>query len=450
MRRGVLLIVLMVALGAAAPAHAGDWFPHPQDAEWMWEWTDSVYSPTPTKEKVTVKEQSGASFTLQWTTGELGNPPEAVASAGIVVFQETSTGLFVADWNSTAPPSKFPVLCAQVTGCGNSLSSSFYNLIWGSRAPLLVDPLLKGSTWTATGGAGNDVASQTVYVGQERVTVPAFPEPVWAAKVRSEVTQAGALGDPYGSGVRTVWWVYGVGPVKILFEHAGGAAAPITTAVLASTNQKPKALPTDVSYFPLVKGAKTRYRWTNPKYFDKPVVSEFVVDEVVNGSARFSAKSISGPMKMAAAYGFTLRREGVTALWTTTRAATTAKLPKLGPRTLPEAQRRKFFTPFDLMTFGFNPVLTATPVAGETWNAVTRGRDWQVYGVTGRTKVLGVRAVKAGGKTYQALAVESTLKQAGFPFGSGTRTMWFAPDKGLVKLVFRHGDRTVSTVELIK
>ena len=37
-----------------------------------------------------------------------------------------------------------------------------------------------------------------------------------AAKIRTDITQAGAIGDPYGSGVRTVWWVYGVGPVKIV------------------------------------------------------------------------------------------------------------------------------------------------------------------------------------------------------------------------------------------
>jgi hypothetical protein len=44
----------------------------------------------------------------------------------------------------------------------------------------------------------------------------------------------------------------------------------------------------------------------------------------------------------------------------------------------------------------------------------------------------------------------STLKQPGFPFGSGTRTMWFAPGKGLVKLQFRHGDGSVSLVELLR
>jgi hypothetical protein len=52
--------------------------------------------------------------------------------------------------------------------------------------------------------------------------------------------------------------------------------------------------------------------------------------------------------------------------------------------------------------------------------------------------------------TFDALVVTSTLRQRGFTFGSGTRTMWFVAGKGLVKLVFRHGDGSVSTVELLK
>jgi hypothetical protein len=70
--------------------------------------------------------------------------------------------------------------------------------------------------------------------------------------------------------------------------------------------------------------------------------------------------------------------------------------------------------------------------------------------VTGTTAVTGVQSVRVPAGSFRALVVKSTLKQAGFPFGSGTRTSWFAPGKGLVKLVFRHGDGSVSTVELIK
>ena len=35
-------------------------------------------------------------------------------------------------------------------------------------------------------------------------------------------------------------------------------------------------------------------------------------------------------------------------------------------------------------------------------------------------------------------------------FGSGTRTSYFQPGRGLVKLVFEHRDGSVSTVERLK
>ncbi len=139
--------------------------------------------------------------------------------------------------------------------------------------------------------------------------MPAFPGPVMAAKVRTEVTQAGALGDPYGSGVRTVWWVYGVGPVKVVFEHAGGATRRSRRRCSTSTNLTPKAPPPDTRWFPLVKGATRDYRWTNSKHMKKPSVQEFTVDEVVErlGAVRRQAR-LRARSSVAGAYGFTLAR----------------------------------------------------------------------------------------------------------------------------------------------
>ena len=51
--------------------------------------------------------------------------------------------------------------------------------------------------------------------------------------------------------------------------------------------------------------------------------------------------------------------------------------------------------------------------------------------------------------TFKALVVTSTLTQPGFKFGSGTARCGSRPTKGLVKLEFRHGDGSVSTVQLI-
>lgn len=439
-----------LACAAAPAALADDWLPHPADAAWTYEWSDTLYSPAPIKERVTVKDQSTRSFTLAWTTVGQDNPSSAATSVGTVAFQETTAGLVNSDWSSNPPPPDLPVLCPQIGGCNNSLASTFYLLIWGSRGPVLAEPLFAGTTWAGTGGGSNDVTSTNAYAGTEQITIPAFKTPVTAFKVRSEITQAGALGDPYGSGVRTVWWVYGVGPVKIRFDHAGGSDASTTTAVLTETNQTPKTPPSDANYFPLKKGSHATYSWTNPRYFKKPVVESFTCDEVSNASARFSVKSISGPIRAAGAYGFTLRTDGLTNIWTYTKAASLAKLPALGPAALPADKRRRFFTPFDLLTFGFNPVLPANPTDGASWGSKPAGRDFEIYGVNGYTKILGIQSVTVPAGAFKALVVQSALTQPGFKFGSGTRTAWFAAGKGLVKLVWRHGDGSISTVVKLK
>ncbi|HEY4412854.1 MAG TPA: hypothetical protein VGN06_07635 [Gaiellaceae bacterium] len=448
MRVGVIA-VLFVLLGAG-PAYADGWLPHASDATWTYQWTDSAYNTTPTNEIVTVKSASGGSFTLAWTTDGANNPAAAPQSAGTVSFQQTTTGIVNTDWSSTPPPTTFPILCSSLASCGNSLASAYYNVIWGTRAPMLFEPLLKGTSWSTTGGAANDVTSTNDYIGTQQITVPAFPQPVTAAVVQSQITQAGALGDPYGSGQRTTWWVYGVGPVKVEFQHAGGTGAPVTSVELQSTNQKPAAPPADTQYFPLQVGVSGAYRWTNPKHLKQPEVEQFSIDQAANGTAIAKVASVTGPLKIAGAYQFTLRDDGLTSVASAVKAASLAKFPPLGPSSLPPAKRRHFFTPFDLMTFGFNPVLPAYPSIGMTWSSDPNSRDFSVYGVDGTTRIVGIQKVKVPAGTFQALVVASTLKQPGFPFGSGTRTCWFAPNKGLVKLVFRHGDGSVSTVELIR
>lgn len=445
----VTVATVLTALMVVPLAAADNWLPHPADATWTYAWTDSTYNTTPTTEKVTVKDQKGAQFTLAWTTLDQGNDPAAPVSLGLIAFQETPSGLVNTDWSSNPPPPTFPILCGTPTQCNNSLASTYYQLIWGTRAPVLPAPLLAGTQWSTTGGAQGDVASSSDYVGVENIIVPAFKEPVKAAKVRTEITQAGALGDPYGSGVRTVWWVYGVGPVKTVFQHAG-AGSPITTSELTSTNLTPAPPPPDTRWFSLEKGAVARYRWTNSKHMKKPSVQEFTTDEVVNGSARVTVKHISGPIRVAGAYGFTSRADGVTNLWSTTKSATLSPLPALGPSALPKNRRRNFATPYDMMVFGFNPIVPAYPTVGATWSAAVPGRDFSIFGVTGKSTVMGVRTVKVPAGTFKALVVQSKLKQKGFPFGSGTRTMWLAANKGLVKLVFEHGDGSVSTVDRLR
>jgi hypothetical protein len=445
--RGVTLAVVVVcALSGVASATAGNWLPHNADATWTYSWSDSVYSPDPVTENVSVKSQSGSTFVLAWTQGDPSDP----TAQGTVSFQDTDSGLNNTDWSSTPPPPSLPILCAQASGCGNSLASTYYDIIWGSRAPVISEPLTTGHTWAGQGGAQNDVSGTSTYVGHQQVTVPAFPNPVVAAVIKTRITQAGALGDPYGSGTRTVWWVYGVGPVKVEFDHAGGSGAPVTTSVLQSTSLTPAAVPSDVDWFPLTQGLTERYRWTNTKHLSEPEVEQVAIQASQNATARFTVTSVSGPIRASASYGYTARASGVTNLWAASRATTLATFPPLGPKSAQPSQRRHFFTPFDLMNFGYNPILPEYAKTGDTWKSSPTGTDFDAYGVTSTATVLGVQTVRVPAGTFQALVVRATMTQPGFPFGSGTRTCWFAPGKGLVKLEFKHGDGSTSQVVLIK
>jgi hypothetical protein len=442
--------VLALALVFAGFAKADDWWPHPADGTWTYQWMDSAYSTSPTKEKVTVKEEHGNSWVLSWTTKDQGNSGDSPLSFGEMTFNEATAGVTNINWTGNRPSPNFPILCPQISGCNNSLASTMYYLIWGSRNPMLAAPLLRGTIWQGIGGAQNDVPSTSSYEGTETIKVPAFRDGVLAAKVRTETTQTGALGDPYGSGVRTVWWVFGVGPVKMTFEHAGGPDAPVTTSELLSTSLTAKKPPPDQNYFPLTQGMKLKYRWTNPRYLKAPSVQEVTVDQVLNSSARFSVKHLSGPIRVAGNYGFSTHADGVVNIWGLTQAATTIRFPPLGPKSLPKNKRRHFFTPFDLMDFGFNPLLTAYPRVGQTWESKIPSRDFSTFGVSGSAKVMGIQRVRVPAGSFNALVVRASLRQPGFRFGSGIRTSWFAAGKGLVKLVFRHGDGSVSTVVLLK
>lgn len=88
--------------------------------------------------------------------------------------------------------------------------------------------------------------------------------------------------------------------------------------------------------------------------------------------------------------------------------------------------------------------------AGETWTVKSPSRDYSIFGTTGTTKVLGMRSVNLPAGRFNTLAIQSKLKQAAFPYGSGTRTSYFGPAKGLVKFVFSHGDDSTSVVELLR
>lgn len=445
----ILIVLALPGIAAAAPLTDNDnqWLPSSDGASWTYQWSDDAYAPALTREQYTLDSRTGTAFKLTWTTQDQGNQEGHVAAAGEIDFNRTDSGLVNTSWASTPPPSQFPVLCSQASRCGNSLAGTWFMVIWGTRSPVLQEPLLRGTEWSTTGGADSDVSSQNRLLETEIVKVPAFPDGVAAVKVESDVTQAGALGDPYGSGVRTVWWVHGVGPVRVLFRHTRGET---TQSELVSTNLTPRPAPDPTNYLPVKTGNTAVFRWTNDKHLEQPSVQRFTAAAVDRGSARLDVASRSGPIKVAGSYLYANRLSGFTGLASSTQVATKAKFPPLGPRNQPTSRRRRFNTPYDLMNYGFNPVLPAYPKPGDYWKSEKGSRDYTIYGVTGWSKIRGFQTVRTPAGRFRALLVESRLTQKGFPFGSGKRLSWFAPSKGLVRLEFRHRDGSVSRVERLR
>ena len=216
----------------------------------------------------------------------------------------------------------------------------------------------------------------------------------------------------------------------------------MTSVDLLSTDLKPLPNRPDKNYFPLRLGLKGTYKWTNSKHLKQPEIETMSVDAAVNRTARIDVKSVSGPIKAVGEYIFSSGLDGITNISAATSAASLAKFPSLG-------HGRHFFTPLDLMLFGFNPVLPAYPIVGTRWQS-GNPVDFHLYGVTGSTRVVGITRVHVPAGTFQALELRSVLIQRGHPFGSGVRTMWFAPNRGLVKLVFQHRDGSTSVVQLIR
>jgi hypothetical protein len=442
--------VLFGLLAGSAAAQGVDdpadqWLPRSDGAEWTYAWSNNVYSPTPRVERYRLQARNGVTFRLRWD--EVDPASTASATAGTIDFQHTDGGLMNVNYQSTPPPPSFPVLCPAAAECGNSVSGALHLLVWGSRSPALAEPLLRGARWGAQGGAANDVVSDNRYAGRVKVAVPAFPAGVEAAKVESRITQAGAIGDPFGSGIRTVWWVRGVGPVKLELRHASGE---VSNVELRSTNLLPKALPTDVNLLPLARGGQATFRWRNDRHMRKWSRQRFDVAQAANGTAQVSVKHVSGPINVAGAYLLSTRQSGVTLVSGATQAATRAKFPPLGPRGAAAADRNHFFTPYDLMVYGFNPIIQIDPAKGTTWRSSREARDWKLFGVTGVSKVTGPRTIKTALGRLRTTVVRSTLRQRGYRFGSGTRRSWFAAGKGLVRLVFRHADGSTSTVERVR
>ena len=167
------------------------------------------------------------------------------------------------------------------------------------------------------------------------------------------------------------------------------------------------------------------------KHFKEPEVQTFTIDQVANGSAQFDrdervrADQGAGRVRVHAAARRPHEHLG------DDEAQSLAKLPPLGPRSLPVEQ-----APSLLHAVRPDGLRIQSGPAGvsrrrndlDARRERTRLRRSTASPATRACSACRRCKVPAG--KFKALAVQPMLKQPGFPFGSGTRTSWFAPGKG--------------------
>ena len=191
-------------------------------------------------------------------------------------------------------------------------------MFWGTRSPVLAEPLVQGARWSAVGGADNDVASVNRYLGQRAGRRARVPGGRRDGAVESDVTHAGALGDPFGSGLRTVWWAYGIGPVKIVFQHSGGETS---LSELQSTNARPAPAAARRQRAAVHRGQRATFRWRNNRHMRRWSRQRFKVAGVLNNTARVDVRLGHGPLDVSGSYVFASRLSGVRNLVSPSRAS---------------------------------------------------------------------------------------------------------------------------------
>ena len=181
-------------------------------------------------------------------------------------------------------------------------------------------------------------------------------------------------------------------------------------------------------YFPLQVGNQWVYSWTNTLYALSPITETVVVSERIGSQYTLYAyhKQAEGQFKISKTWGYRWVSYN-TSGWNISFPLNLYLL------------LHYLYVPEKLFANSFR--------AGDAWESV----GW--YGgekYDGTTTVITTEAmVTVNGHTFDNCVKIHTIITGSHPFGAGTRDAWFAPDIGLVKLIYNHNDGSITVAELI-
>lgn len=210
----------------------------------------------------------------------------------------------------------------------------------------------------------------------------------------------------------------------------GILAVVLVVGLFTSQAASPRALATidPTSYFPLRVGNQWVYSWTNNIYARIPIIENLVITEETSSlyTIRAQHSGAEGEFRITTTSGYQWH------WWHGSQGVNPFPIPMY---LIPYYLR----VPANLFPASFQ--------VGDSWTG-TDSYGGTIY--TGTTTVVTDTAtVLAGGHIYTNCLYIHTVITGPHSFGAGTRDAWFAPDVGLVKLVYNHNDGSATRAELL-
>lgn len=219
-----------------------------------------------------------------------------------------------------------------------------------------------------------------------------------------------------------------------LFGLAALTVIALLTMLLVDSytlHAAPSGMPATIEpdqYFPLGVGNQWVYSWTNDVYAPSPIIENIVITEQVSSLYKMRAYHIGaeGEFRIITTTGYQWD------LWYSSHGSDPFPLPM-------------YLIPYYLRVP--TNLLPASFQVEDTWTGTGQYGGTAYTGTT--TVVTNTATVSASGRIYTNCLQLHTVINGPHPFGAGTRDAWFAPDVGLVKLVYNHNDGSVTRAELL-
>ena len=379
-----LLLAVLLSLAFASPAAAESWLPHPGGRHVDLRVDGQRLQPDADEGEGDGQGATGELLHARLDDEEEGNPRTRSSASATSRSWRRPPASSTPTGRATRRRPSFPVLCAARRAAATASPARTTTSSGARGARRSRRRSLDGASGRAPAARGNDIDELSRLRRPEQVTVPAFGQPVQAAKVRTR-DHAGRRARR-SLRQRRPHRLVGLGcrPVKVVFEHAGGANAPVTTARPPRDEPDAEARAGRRELLPARQGRHHDVPLDELAPPQEAVGPAGHGREVGERSAQLAVKSVSGPDQGRGRLRLHLPCRRAHEHLARRQLGVARELPAARPEGAAAATSAgASSTPFDLMNFGFNPSLRAYPRPAQSWEGRVSGRDFAVYGVTG-------------------------------------------------------------------